>query len=111
MDKYHQLAELKKQISDLKEEADVLQAELLEEMITGGILQQKTTYGTFSVGNRKNWNYPEYVREVEEEVKLTKKKAQRRGDAEYSKSPFLSFRAKPKEEIDDINDLLGPSIH
>ena len=111
MTDYHKLAELKAMIKNLKEEADELQDKLLDRMINQDINQYKTTYGTFSIGMRRAWNYPDYVRELEEETKLVKRKAIKRGDAKADKTPYLSFRARPPQETDDSEELLGPTLH
>lgn len=111
MTAYEKYSELKSQIAELEEQARLLGEEILEKMQKQDIQKYKTSFGTFSIGHRRQWDYPDYVRELTEELKLTTLKAKRNGDAKASKVPFLAFRARSEEDIETEEELLGPKLH
>lgn len=110
MNKYEQLALLKLQIDVIQQEYDELKNEVMETMLADGIESQRTQYGTISIGKRKAWSYPDYVREYELEFKEAQKRAKRDGEAEHSETPYLMFRPR-SEEPEAVEEQPRATIH
>lgn len=89
--KFEQYAILSKQIEELQKEKDALKEEILKEMTSRGEEKVDTVFGKFSIAKLKKWEYPEYVKSLEEAYKVEMAKAQETGEATYTESPSLRF--------------------
>lgn len=108
--KTEELVSLKASIRDLQERAKDIEAELLDELITEDVTTLKTDIATITVARRKVWEYPSYIRDSEEELKLSKKEAQKNGRASYSPTYYLVFTPAKIEEVEPPKSMRG-KIH
>lgn len=90
------LYEVKGQLKDLKDEEKHLNELVLDTMLKDDASTYKTSHFTVSVGYRKSYEMPQWFLDQEEELKLSKKKAQ--SEASFSKTPYLSFLSRSKVE-------------
>lgn len=103
------LYEVKERIKELKAEEGHLNDLVLNTMLKDEVSTHKTSLFTVSVGYRKSYEMPQWFRDQEEELKLSKKKAQR--EAPVSKSPFLSFRARVQKKPAKVEVSEKSSLH
>lgn len=88
-----EMAARKAQINQLQAEYDELKDRALEGMLASDTTSVKTLYGTFTVGQRKAYEMPEWFRDSEQSFKLDKAKAQSwcKEKNRYSLTPYLIF--------------------
>lgn len=93
MDQYTEYASIDAQIKELEAKKDAIKATILSEMSSNGIKKFEHSLGKFSITLLKKWEYPEEVKELGEEFKTAKAKAESTGDATYTESESLRFTA------------------
>ena len=87
-------AVIKEQIKLLEAQVDELQPQIMESIINEGADGVATDFGTFTVGHRRTYTYPENVAGEEARVKEMKKEAEALGTATYVEKPYLVFKSK-----------------
>jgi len=94
-DIYAEYASLKVAESEIKTQLESLAQIIKKDMV----LQQKknkvkTKYGTFSIMNKKSWEYTESVKYVEDSISDLKKSERQKGLATCKTNPILTFKKK-----------------
>ena len=96
-----QYATLKNQIKILEREMTQLQPAVMEAMEGNDEVEVKEI-GTFIIGHRRAWVYPEPLERAKANLKEAEKNAQRLGEATYTENPYLLF--KPLGAVDYQNN-------
>lgn len=89
---FERYASLKLQIFALEEEMESLQPDLLAE-IPDDTPVELENIGTFSLGKRKKWTFPQNVEETRTKLKEEEKLSQQTGTAVYEENKFITFKA------------------
>lgn len=91
---YTKYAEIAEQIKHLEEQQGSLKLECLDDMEAKKLDQVKLDgVGTFSITERKSWEYSPAVKEKDEELKSLKKTEEHDGTATSTVSKSLRFQA------------------
>jgi hypothetical protein len=69
-----------------------LKSEILAFMLEKDADKIETEVGTFSLGKRKSWTYPQSVIEIVADLQVAKKTAEAKGDATYVETPYFIFK-------------------
>jgi hypothetical protein len=91
MNTYEEYAILDAKIKELTDKKNALRVKVLEEMIESKQTKVITTTGTFTTYKSKSWVLPEYISDMEDEVKAAVEKAKSTGEATYIESDSLKF--------------------
>jgi hypothetical protein len=84
-------ANLKNLIRDAEAQIKEIQPEVLE--IMGDNEELSTDFGTFTIGHRRTYKYPESIVEAEEKLKAAKKEVEQTGiGCSYTENPYLIFK-------------------
>lgn len=86
------------EIEQLQQKADVLKEQIREEIDRMGIGKLPTNAGTFFYSERKKYEYPQDIKNMEYEIKELKKEYER--DAEYEINKIFSFK-KASKDVED----------
>ncbi len=70
---YEEYAILESEIAERELKKEQLRTAILQNMVERGEKQIKTAIGTFSWTKPKIWTYPEWVNDLEAEMKIAKK--------------------------------------
>lgn len=89
---YEDYAVVEAQIKVLKNKQDEMRVEILKEMVEKDQKTIKTAVGSFSVSQRKSWEYTKNVEEAKEKLDALKAKEESCGDATFIETPSLMFR-------------------
>lgn len=92
-DTYQEYALLTAQIDALEVKKSGLKVKILTDMISKGIESQKNALGKFTISKVKKWEYPEYIQEMEQELKSLQEKAKSTEEATYTETDSLRFTA------------------
>lgn len=84
-------AKMKESIKELEVKIKELQPQVFEIMGDNEELELQDI-GTFVIGKRRQWSYPQVIKQAEEDLKTAKKEAERNGDAEYVENPYILFK-------------------
>lgn len=90
---YEEYALLDAQIKDLETKKKALRVTILEYMIDNGKERDEHALGKFAVAKLKQWTYPEYIQELEEDLKEKMAKAESTGEATFEEKDSLKFTA------------------
>jgi len=86
-------AELKLQIKALEAEADELSPTVLGLMQDNQVGEiEINNLGKLSISSRRTWIYPEEIKRKEDQLKDSKKEAERLGTADYTEKFFTMFK-------------------
>lgn len=91
-------ADIKNQIKLLELEADSLNPEIMAAIIASGADAAETDFGTFTVGKRRTYTYPENLKNDEARLKEAKKEAEALGTATYIEKPYLVYKQSSAKE-------------
>ena len=91
MPSFEEYAILDSQIKMLTVQKEALREKMILEMIDSGEQKVETVWGSFSVNQLKTWTYPEYIKQMNEDWKAAKAKAESTGEATYEEKPSLRF--------------------
>jgi hypothetical protein len=91
MDKYNQYALLVSQKKEIEAKEKVLRKEILADMQANKKDKQEVTLGKFSIVRTKEWTYPKYVLDLEEEYKAKKELSVSTNEATYEEVEILKF--------------------
>ena len=80
---YNEYALVIAQIDELETKKEALRKEILAEMQNNKQEKVETELGKFSIMKIKQWTYPKYVSELEEEFKAQKAKSVSTGEATF----------------------------
>jgi len=79
-------SEIKRKLSELKDEEDLLKVAILDDMNTNGKKKVETIFGKFSVLIHKSYIYPEAVQ-------LAMLRAKDQGKCKVKQTPYVKFTA------------------
>lgn len=92
--KYEQYAEIRRQIAQLEEVAELLKKDIVEDMeklpVTDRVF--KIEAGTFTMKTRKNYVFSPEIQEKEENLKIEKAQAIDKGEALTNETYYLEFK-------------------
>lgn len=88
---YEEYALLEAEIAAREAKKEQLRPHILKAMIDQGLRKVDSSVGSFSVGKRKTWTYPDSVMGINEEFKAAKAKAESTGEATYEEVDQLRF--------------------
>lgn len=90
--------ELQKEIKEKTEEVNLIKLEILTLMENQKVKYASSERGSFTVSERKSWNYSKLLTEkannYKKEISKEQKKEQKNGDASYSTTKSLRFTEK-----------------
>jgi hypothetical protein len=87
---------LKKAISDLEKEEELLKPIILADFIEKGHNEIKSDMGTISLANKKKWTFPAELVARKEQLKAEEELAQQLGTATFENTPYIIFKANKK---------------
>ena len=88
---YEEYAMLDAEEAAIKEKKEQLRPHIVKMMIEKGEKKVETAVGSFSVGKRKSWTYPEAVKAINDQFKAAKAKAESTGEATFEEVDQLRF--------------------
>ena len=91
-EKLEEYAKIKVSIKALESMMEPLKAEIIGYMETEKADELNTDHGNFNLSRRRKYEYSEYVRHVEKELKTMKTKEEADGTAKYSETLVLMFK-------------------
>jgi len=87
-EKFLRYAEIKRQLKELKSEADALAPELMSEMAAAGKDKVEFEGGAVTIGRKKTWKFPAEIEAMEADLDEKKKEAQADGSATFEESSY-----------------------
>lgn len=90
---YEEYAIIEAKIKDLKNKQDEMRVKILDEMILNEQKKVETPVGSFSLSQRKTWEYTKKVEEAKEKLDTLKAKEESTGEATFVEVPSLRFTA------------------
>lgn len=78
-------------LKKLETERDELREKILGTLIKEGTDKLESPFGTFSIGHRKSWKYPASIVKQEEKLKIAQMRAQDKGEATATDTPYLLY--------------------
>lgn len=88
---YEKYAVLDAKMKAIKAEKDIINAEIVEDILSRGEDKAETAVGKFKIIPLKKWVYTDKVAELEEAYKARKAQEESTGDATYVEEPSLRF--------------------
>lgn len=92
-DLFNKLADLRIAERDIKNKIDEIYPEIIASLVDvedGAMIE--TEKGSFTVSQRRTWEYPEVIEQRELELKKEKKIAEQMGVATYTVKPSVIFK-------------------
>lgn len=89
---FNDYATLKEAEKEIQAKLDELKPKIIELM--GENEEINTDFGSFVIGKRRRWTYPENINQLGERYKEAKIEAERTGEAQYEENPYLIFSNK-----------------
>lgn len=93
MERYEEYAQIKDQINELQDTAKSIENELFLDMANKEEKTVRLKFGTFSIAKKDRWKYTE---ELQERIKIIKKKEEEDGRAIRVSISYLMFRKNNK---------------
>lgn len=88
-----QYADLKSQVSKLEDQMEALKPEVMDiiESVNPDDKTVETDFGSFTVVQKRKYEYSDEIVALEKDVKERKKAEEATGDAVYTIAPYLKF--------------------
>lgn len=87
-------AELKRTEKEITAKVDEMKILVLKELQDNGAEEVDLGTSTISIGVRRTYHYPPQIVKMDEELKLAKKSAEAKGEAEPIENPYAIFKEK-----------------
>jgi hypothetical protein len=88
---YQKYAIIVAKIDALEAEKEALRVTILTDMVKNGQEKIETDVGKFSRSSKKTWEYPETVKQIGEDFKAAKAKAESTGEATFTETESIRF--------------------
>lgn len=83
---------LREKMKLLEREEGELRIKILENLKENNLEKVDSGFGSFTIAKRLSWKYSEKVKALEEKIKISKDKEQKKGIAESSETEYLLFK-------------------
>jgi len=92
MELLQKYAELRAQMSALQDQESLLKMRILQDLEKRGVKTEKTIFGSFTVGEKKNYTYSKKIQSMEENLKLAQFKEREQGKVKIKITKYLTYK-------------------